>query len=412
VRVLFASHVWRPHYFLMVGLVWAFRAAGHEVRVAAQPALLPSVTESGAVGVAVGGGYDIIAGVAEALRTRNRLVGANPGEITPQARRELGELRMLPHVKYAADMAPDLVEFARWWQPDLVIGDPLVYAAPLAAHAAGAPLVRHLWGPDMGLHLGMPGSGLSAEQDRRAAWPPLLAGLYERYGVKPGPDVAAATLDVTPDSLQIPGVPNRIPVRYTCYNGPASLPDWLRRAPARPRVMVTWGSAAATLRGDQAYGVPQVLRALSGLDVEILIAMRKDDRARLGAVPDGVHVAEDLPLDLLLPGCQAIIHQSGGGTMFSAAYFGVPQVVLPQGIEHLFVAERLTGAGAGIALIDEDASVAGIVAATRTALSDPDYSRAACKLRAEMLAQPTPAEVVQTLVRFAGAEAARSDGPN
>jgi UDP:flavonoid glycosyltransferase YjiC (YdhE family) len=406
VRVLFSPHVWRPHYFLMVGLVWAFRAAGHEVRVAAQPALLDSVTESGAVAVSVGGGYDIIAGVADALKTRNRLVGQSPEAISPDVRRELRELRMLPHIRNAEDMAEDLVAFARWWRPDLVIGDPLVYAAPLAAAIANAPLVRHLWGPDMGLHLGMPGSGLSAEQDPRAAWPSAIVELYERYGVKPTPDVAEATLDVTPASLQIPGVPNRIPVRYTCYNGPAVLPSWLREVPKRSRVCVTWGSAAATLRGDQAYGVPQVLRALSGLDVEIVIAMRKADRGRLGAVPDGLRIVEEMPLDLLLPTCRAIIHQSGGGTMFAAAYFGVPQVVLPEGIEHVFVSDQLCRTGAGIALRGELADAEGIRAATSAVLSDEGPIEAAARLRAEMLAQPAPAETVKTLERLVGAPGA------
>src|SRR2546423_3297064 len=45
-------------------------------------------------------------------------------------------------------MVDDLVAFAQAWRPDVIVYDPLTYAAPIAAAVVGVPAVRHLFGPD------------------------------------------------------------------------------------------------------------------------------------------------------------------------------------------------------------------------------------------------------------------------
>src|SRR5262245_27414949 len=57
-RVLMTSWAWPSHYLPMVPLGWALRAAGHEVRVASQPALGQVITDSGQVAVATGPDLD------------------------------------------------------------------------------------------------------------------------------------------------------------------------------------------------------------------------------------------------------------------------------------------------------------------------------------------------------------------
>jgi UDP:flavonoid glycosyltransferase YjiC (YdhE family) len=397
---------WPTHYYQMVGLAWALRAAGHDVRVAGQPPLADAVTGTGIIAVTAGGGYDIIAGIADAVRVRDELARdlnvTGPGQFPPEVLRRLLDLRMVPHVRTAQDMAEDLVSFAVAWRPDLVVTDPLVYAAPLAAAAVGAPVVRHLWGPDMSRKVGLPGNGVSAEQDHRAAWPPEMAELYARYGVEPPADLAVRTLDTCPESLQLPGVPNRVAMRYTSYNGAAVVPAWLLEPAERPRICVTWGSLTTTMKGEEAFLVPQIVRALAGVDVEVILALRAADRARLGELPPHMRALEGMPLDLILPTCSAIMHQSGAGSTLTAALHGVPQITVPQIADQGLVSERLAGTGAGIALDGDRLDEETVRRAVTEVLGTPGPAEAARRLRAEMLDQPAPAAIVAELEALVG----------
>src|SRR5688572_28667204 len=67
-RVLFTTWAWPAHYLPMVPLAWALRAAGHEVRMASQPELLPVMRESGLPSTVVGHDVDIAAAYREGAR--------------------------------------------------------------------------------------------------------------------------------------------------------------------------------------------------------------------------------------------------------------------------------------------------------------------------------------------------------
>src|SRR5262245_47355088 len=58
-RVLFTTFAWPSHYFPMVPLAWALRAAGHDVRMTSQPELLPTMRDSGLLATAVGRDLDV-----------------------------------------------------------------------------------------------------------------------------------------------------------------------------------------------------------------------------------------------------------------------------------------------------------------------------------------------------------------
>ncbi|WP_051915552.1 hypothetical protein [Streptomyces aureocirculatus] len=53
-RVLFVLYAEKTHLFIQVPLARAFAAAGHEVRVASQPELVPEITRAGLTAVPVG----------------------------------------------------------------------------------------------------------------------------------------------------------------------------------------------------------------------------------------------------------------------------------------------------------------------------------------------------------------------
>jgi UDP:flavonoid glycosyltransferase YjiC (YdhE family) len=407
------------HYFHMVPLAWAFRAAGDEVRVASQPGAADAVKRSGMSVTVVGDAYDFhseqekVVGdwrhdmttsreISSATDDYRKLAlafdslaeGPSRDYMARKLKRIIGR-RLVPLVKTAQVMADDIVELARAWQPDLVISDPLVLAAPLAAQVAGAPLVHVQLGPAIRMRAGyVPCSGAAPD-----LWPDDLRDLYARHGVEPAAEPAAATVASCPASLQYGGaLPGRVPARFVPYNGTGDIPRWLDEPPRRPRVCVTWGTTSTTLAGPEGFLVPRILDALAAFDVEAVVGISAADRPLLGDdLPGHVRVTENLPLHLLLPSCDAIIHQGGSGTFLTAASFGLPQLVVAGITDQFENAEWIAAAGAGVALTWADASSEAITAGIKTILSDQATRQAAHNVRDEIHAQLVPADVVATL---------------
>ncbi|RZQ61324.1 nucleotide disphospho-sugar-binding domain-containing protein [Amycolatopsis suaedae] len=397
-RVLFASWGLPAHYLHMVPLAWAFRAAGHDVRVAAQPPADRAILGTGMTHVPIAPEHDFdaeFAALSKRLRDRqhHRVVSVDgAAELSAAEQDEVFRMRLEPFVGTAVAMAGDLVEAARRWRPDLVIADHMVLAAPLAAHAVDAPLVGHLWGPALLHEMGLPGCDSPVER-----WPAELVALYDRYGVRPARDHTVATVDNCSAALQRPGIPNRIGMRYVPFNGSGTVPDWLEQPRERPRVCVTWGSTATEKTGPEEFVIPEVLAGLSELDVEVVVAIGKAERELIGEVGPDVRLVEGLPLNLLLPTCDAVVHHGGTGTLLTAGVSAVPQVMVVSMGHYRFNAARVQQTGAGVTVGIEDAVPARIRDEVAGVLAEGEVRAGARALRAGMLAQPAPADVVGTL---------------
>ncbi|MEU0476874.1 nucleotide disphospho-sugar-binding domain-containing protein [Streptomyces olivaceus] len=401
--------------FHMVPLAWAFRAAGHDVRVAAQPELSRAIVGVGLPAVEVGHGYEIMDGV---LRSRGgqRVIEAPADQWTdsglagtaekPPADYDdkhagLRDAAMAPLVEAAGRMAPGLLRFTEYWRPDLLVTDSMVFAAPLVSALRGVPLVRQTWGPDVMRMVSQPLQGRAADGDVRAEWPTGLPGLYDHYGVEVRNDYPVRTVDPWPTSLQFPDLSGRLPMRFVPYNGAAVSPDWVLDRPGRPRVCVTWGTSTSALAGDEAFVLPRVVEGLAGLDVEVVLAVGPDDRRKLGALPAGVRVAENVPLHLFMGTCDAVVHQGGTSTLLTAARHGLPQVMMPQTADNPFNAANFAGSGAGVTLDAAGADAGEIGAAVTRVLTEPAWRVAAEKLREEMAEMPPPSAVVRSLEELA-----------
>lgn len=427
-KVLFLAWSQPSHYFQLVPLAWAFRAAGNDVRVASPPAAARAVRDSGLTVSCVGCGddlgpdaremdYQMHAG-ARAARDGPRTNPASPDMLSDRLQALLSDEpdnpiipammrvlhgRLVSFVRVAEAMAADVTELARSWRPDLVIADPLVLAAPLAAAAAAAPMVHHLWGPAL-FRQGrvFPGTGLPVP-----LWPGDLRRLFDSFGVAAQFEHPVGSVDMSPASLQFPGIPNRIPGRFVPYNGPGDAPSWLLEPPSRPRICVTWGTLTTLRAGPEAFLVPRILDAVAAVDadVEIVVTLTAADRPLLPEpVPKNVRIVELLPLHLLLPTCSALIHHGGSGAMLTAAALGVPQVMITGMADHVANASLLVRTGAGHAIAWDNASPAAITAGTGAVLAD-DAQQAAARLRDENLALPAPADLVATLAGVTQAQA-------
>lgn len=394
-RVLFTSWAWPTHYYQQVPLAWALRAAGHEVRVAVPPSLSGVVAASGLPAVEVG--RDDVDAVA---RIREYVPGRAPTGQPGTGPRPKGPRAVSLFTDLADAMADDLVAFALSWRPDLVVHEPTAYAGRLAAEALGVPAVRLPWGADL-----MHRAATQAYEHE------LLDPLYARHGLDVpdlGDLLGALTVDACPAAMQVPegaaagAVPvRRQPMRYVPYNGSGVLPHPLPPARRRrPRVCVTWGTTVGRL-DDELYIAGDVVAALDSLDVGIVVAVSRAQRELLGAVPERVKVLESVPLHAVLPHCDAVVGHGGAGTIQTGLALGLPQLVVPQLIDHAFNAQRFTATGAGLSLTREEAEPGRIRDAVRELLEAPGYRKAAEEVRAENAERPAPADVVPVLAGLA-----------
>jgi len=386
-RVLFVTWAVSSHYNPVVPLGWALRAAGHEVLVASHPSFAPTITRAGLPALAAGPDYDLDAEI-RAEHAVGRWWAARTPEEIQRHNRDLVGLQAARHSSDA--MAGDVVSFARSWRPDLVIFEPTAFAGPLVARMLAVPAVRHLWCPDFTAGLG--------QLERR-----LLGPLCTRFGLAEIGVLGDVTLDPCPPCLAAADGTRRLPIRYIPYNGPAVLPGWLADPPPRRRVCVTWGSSLSSYGGaGRIAHVPGVVRALADFDVEVVVAVPESQREMFAGGPPNVRSIGPVPLNLLLPSCDAIIHQGGGGTLMTAMVCGLPQLIVPTMPDQIFDAERLETTGAGRYLPGgENVTEAEVAREMAVILGDSGYRRAARQLQAEALAMPAPAAVVRQLEQIA-----------
>lgn len=393
-RVLFTCCGLSSHMFPLVPLGWALRAAGHDVHIASQPALAGQLERTGLTSVAVGRDIDM---VDLFLRDREE---ADPQEppANAMAVQHSGDVAgmngaigkaMLAARRFATvaeAMSDDLVAYGQAWQPDLVVHEPTAFAGGIVAAALGRPAVRHLWGVD--LTFGLP--ALAA---------PALAPLLARHGITSGLPQPALIVDPCPPTLRFALSPSGQQMSFVPYNGTGAMPYWLLVRAKRPRVCLTVGTNVAPHGGVDVMRT--VLDALGGLDVEVVVAVLAEHRSALGELPHGVRVVESLPLHLLVQTCDVAIHHAGPGTTLTCLWGGLPSLAIPHIADQFLNADQLEKSGAGAQMFVEDLTVEGIRKRVDELLTTPSYGEAARRLREEMRAQPTPAQVVPVLERLA-----------
>lgn len=415
-RVVFTSFALNAHFLGQVPLAWALRSAGHEVRVASQPALTGTITAAGLTAVPVGedhgwheamagagGGTDQDGGWDALLDLDPAQPQAHHWEVLKAVAAQLTERFLAPANN--PSMVDGLVEFARSWRPDLVIWEPFTPAGAVAAEAVGAAHARLLWGAD--LFLDQRQAYLRELADRPAAqhhdpaaqW---LTGLLDRYGLAFDERMLRGqwTIDSMPASVRLPLEGRTVPMRYIPYNGTAVVPDWLREPPSRPRICLTLGITGRD--GASFLGVPltTLFDALADLDAEIVATLDAAQREQIPNLPDNVRAVDFVPLHALLPTCSAIAHHGGAGTWSTAAAAGVPQLVFPSVWDDFYRARRTADLGAGLVVHPRDLTSEALRAGLGRLLDEPSFADGAERLRGEMEADPSPADVVPTLEKL------------
>jgi UDP:flavonoid glycosyltransferase YjiC (YdhE family) len=403
-RVLFTVSNWPGHYFPMVPLGWALQAAGHEVRVACTASEVEPISRAGLTPIALLQAPDMLL-QARVSAYWNAQHGSWPypvGPLHPLTGEELGSIGDFDSASYvltdmpktvvplARESSDRVVAFARQWRPDLVVHDPLSMEGLLAAKVTGVPDVLHLWGT----------VGTGGDEHDVLDVPPDFSNAFRRY--RAGEMTFSAVdyvIDPCPEDLRPPVTSPRLPVQYVPYNGPGPMPGWVLAEPARPRVCVIWGNSITLTYGRVTFVVPKVIDALACLDVEVVLALNRADAARVGELPPNVVALEQVPLRLLLPTCEAVVHSGSAGCVMTAIWAGVPQLGLPvaDGVEQCVNGERVAAAGAGINILNHLAGSAAIRAAAAELLGDRRYKDTAERLRRQTRQNPPPAQLVGNL---------------
>ncbi|MFE3683904.1 activator-dependent family glycosyltransferase [Streptomyces sp. NPDC059095] len=422
-RVLLTSFAMDAHFNGSVPLAWALRAAGHEVRVASQPALTGSITAAGLTAVPVGADHgldEMVKGVGDSVLSHHANQSLDPdapGQLTPAFLTGWDTMMTATFFALVNDdpMVDGLVAFARDWKPDLVLWEPFTFAGAVAAKVTGAAHARLLSFPDMFLPMRRaflaqlaPGPTAGDGERRGAHTEDSLGQWLEwtlgRYGVPFDEEAVTGqwSVDQVPRSFRPPSDGPTVGMRYIPYNGPlpAVVPDWLRVPPTRPRVCVTLGLTARTSEFPNAVPVDLVLKAIEGLDVEVVATLGAEERALLTHVPDNVRLVDHIPLHALLPTCAAIVHHGGAGTWSTALVEGVPQIAMGWIWDAIERARRQQELGAGLHLPSHEVTVEGLRSRLVRLLEEPSFAAAAARLRTEAASEPTPAEIVPVLERL------------
>ena len=373
------------HFHPMVPVAMALEAAGHEVAFATEDRFCRRVTRAGFRAFPAG------LGPGKVLERALALPGA--AGLGPEDAWRFGA-QMFAGIAAPAK-APDLLRIIQDWGPSLVITDATDFAGPVAAAAAGLPCAAHSLGPRFPLEFYRSSDGLLVPlwQDQGLA-PRPLGGMFDE-----------AYLDICPPSLQSAGVtasggithPLR-PVPFDAVAGEA-LPGWIDDLAPQPTVYVTLG----TLDNDAPGVFEAVLDGLRDEPMNVIVTIGPNrDPAELGRQPTNVRIERYVPQSLLLPHCDAVVAHGGSGTTLAALAHGQPLLVLPQGANQFWNADRCATLGVGIRLLPDEVGPASVRQAVRALLDQPGYRAGAGALAAEIGGMPGPEEAVPLLEALAG----------
>jgi UDP:flavonoid glycosyltransferase YjiC (YdhE family) len=415
VKILFAV---APGYGLMlpvVPLMWAARAAGHEILVATTSEMTEVGARAGLPVVDVFPHRDVW---SELLRAVFGEAGGAGDDNLPEEY-QLAKKDGNPFGLFTLTMTEGTIAAGRTFNADLVVytsdhptGRLTAVALALPALEVGNRISWSMRDEQFRAEHGITGTDeithqLRTKLDLGTDDPELVARIDPR-----APSMGGLSADEPDPRDAVPWWP----MRFVPYNGGAVLPEWALRRPARPRVCVTTGTVVPIMSG--VSNLSAVMSALAELDVEVVLAAGTADLTPLGALPGNVRPVGFLPLSTFLPTCSLIVHHGGSGTTAAPLHYGIPQLVMPSFADNHMAAQRVVERGVGLSLdhtTGKGTDTATVRASVERLLGEPAFAAAAREVSAEIATQPSPAAVIERLTAHGYAaghgSAARPGGP-
>lgn len=368
-RILFSSVPQHGHLLPLFPLARAFQERGHEVAVLTAAGMAPVIEAQGLGHLPAGPLPDVL--FAEVARR----TGADPaGAPTPGS---VAEFFAGTRIDLTADEA---LAAAKTFEPDLVVAELCDFVGPLVAAATDTPVATLAFGPPLPLVFtdAMEALARTRHEARDLPWEPRK-WLLDTWPASMRADEwqrPEGWLPLRPEAFREPGAQS------------ATLP-----VPARPRVLVTFG----TYFGDPAKLSP-LLRALSAVDADVVVTLGLVSKPEEFDVDhERIKFVGFTPMEDLLDGVDVVVTHGGAGTTSAALMKGVPLVVLPQGADQFFQAERVAAARAGVALAPDAQTPQALTDAVRTVLGDVTIRENVTTIAKEIAAMPDAHEVAATL---------------
>ncbi|WP_394615826.1 glycosyltransferase [Lentzea sp. JNUCC 0626] len=369
-RILFSSVPQHGHLLPLFPLARAFQERGHDVAVLTAAGMAPVIAAQGLGHLPAGPLPDVL--FAEVARR----TGADPASApTPGS---VAEFFAGTRIDLTADEA---LRVAAEFRPDLVVAELCDFVGPLVAAAADVPVATLAFGPPLPPVFtdAMNGLARTRHEARGLPW-------RERTWLL---DTWPASMRA--DEWQQPA--GWLPLRPEAFREPGAVRGEGVPVSGRSRVLVTFG----TWFSDPAKLSPLV-RALSELDVDVVVTLGLAATAEQFDVDrERVRFVGFTPMEELLDGVDAVVTHGGAGTTAAALMKGVPLVVLPQGADQFFQAERVAAAQVGVALAPPEQTPDAVVEAVRRVLGDASIRENVVTVAKEIAAMPNAPEVAAQL---------------
>lgn len=299
-----------------------------------------------------------------------------------------------------ADAVEALVELAgEIGAPDLIVTDPFLTAAALAAEKLDVPLAVCGWPAMHELneeHLFPVQKVLGQESQQR------LQRLCQRFGLSGRNFAKGATPSILSQRLHISyfseswyqaDVHNLLEQTHFVGGLPETPtdtpPQWLLEIPAEaPLAFITLGTTFTGDLGFHSWSAQAAARA--GYLPVVAIGwnpIAPDEKAKLiAALPKQTRLLNFVPLAHVLPRARLMIHHGGMGTTHAAVVYGVPQVVVPHAADQRGNARRVAQAKVGLNLTARDVKQGMLFEGVRALAQDEVVQQNARHLAAEFAA--------------------------
>jgi len=299
-------------------------------------------------------------------------------------------------------------------KPALIVTDPFLTAAALAAEALDVPLAVCGWPA-------MPAPTESAllpiQIDLGRAGQERIRRLAARFGLRginfagaPTPAVQSPHLHISYFSRYwYQAEANLLP--QTQFVGGAPVlprddpPAWLAAIPLEvPLGLITLGSVFTGDLGFFCWAAQAVARA--GMIPLVVLGnnpVSPEQKERLkAALPGGTYLLNWVDYDHVFPRLKVIVHHGGMGTTHAAVVHGVPQVVVPHAADQRGQARRVAQAKVGLNLTAHDVHSGQLVPAVRAVTSDPNVLDTVKALAASFARLGGPIRAAELLVELVG----------
>ncbi len=297
--------------------------------------------------------------------------------------------------------------------PDVIVTDPFLTAAALAAEKLDVPLAVCGWIAQRELDeagLFPVQKSLGNESQQRIARLCERFGLEGRYFAKgPTPSILSPYLHVSyfteswyqadaanllPQTLFVGGIPEapRSPV-----------PDWLEAIPEEvPLALVTLGTTFTGDLGFFSWAAQAAARA--GYMPLVVVGWNPIEpeakQQLVSALPKNTRLLNFVPFDHVLPRTRLMLHHGGMGTTHAAVVHGIPQIVVPHAADQRGQARRVAQAKVGLNLSAHDVRQGMLWEAARVLSQDEQVQENARQLASEMAALGGPARAAEALAQL------------